>query len=43
MRKVYEILVEQSEEKHHLEGVNVDGRIILKLIEECELEPGGSG
>jgi hypothetical protein len=40
---VYEILVEQSEDRDRLEGVHVDGRIILKLIQECELKPGGSG
>jgi len=40
---VYEILVEQSEDRDHLEGGHVDGRTILKLIQECELKPGGSG
>jgi hypothetical protein len=43
MCNVYEILVEQSEDRDHLEGVHVNGRIILKLIQECELKPGGSG
>jgi hypothetical protein len=37
---VYEILVEQSEDRDHLEGVHVDGRIMLKLIQECKLKPG---
>jgi hypothetical protein len=40
---VYEILVEQSEDRDHLEGGHVDGRITLKLIQEYELKPRGSG
>jgi len=40
---MYEILVEQSEDRDHLEGVHVEGRIILKLIQKCGLKAGGSG
>ena len=43
MWNVYEILVEQCEDRDHLEGVHVHGRIILKLIQECELKQGNSG
>lgn len=40
---MYEILVEHSEDRYHPAGVHVDGRIILKLIQECGLKPGDSG